>query len=417
MTVNFEIFDNQSRSSLGADSAVSGSDGIAFVTYTAGSSIGAVDIVRVTVAGVADPQDAVITVDPPGAGTLVVTVTASPDTIEAVTDVGANNQSTITATVTSDAGAVANQSVTFTTSAGTICPGTTPCEATTNASGVAKVILQSSTNLETADVQAQAGTASGTTTVAFIAGPAVDFALSASPPNLTADNNSTSTVATVVRDSAAHLVADGTTVNFSLKAASIGAGDFVEIPSSDQTKGGVASVTFRAGGDATINGGDVDIRASSGGANSDDADSTYGDGLITLIPEVIGSVTLTLDSSTLTESRLAGMKGGLSTRMGAALRHAGNHLLKQQERRKLVLLLTDGEPADIDERDPQHLRHDTKKAVEELYSTGVLTYCLTLDPNADDYVKRIFGANNYTIIDNVDKLPEQLPTLFASLTS
>jgi len=117
------------------------------------------------------------------------------------------------------------------------------------------------------------------------------------------------------------------------------------------------------------------------------------------------------------KARLAGMKGGLSTRMGAALRHAGQHLLKQQEKRKLVLLLTDGEPADIDERDPQHLRHDTKKAVEELYSTGVLTYCLTLDPNADDYVKRIFGANNYTVIDNVDKLPEQLPTLFASLTA
>lgn len=117
------------------------------------------------------------------------------------------------------------------------------------------------------------------------------------------------------------------------------------------------------------------------------------------------------------KSRLAGMKGGLSTRMGAALRHAGNHLLRQNEKRKLVLLVTDGEPADIDERDPQHLRHDTKKAVEELYSTGVLTYCLTLDPNADDYVKRIFGANNYTVIDHVDRLPEQLPVLFASLTS
>ena len=117
------------------------------------------------------------------------------------------------------------------------------------------------------------------------------------------------------------------------------------------------------------------------------------------------------------KSRLAGMKGGLSTRMGAALRHAGQHLLKQPEKRKLVLMVTDGEPADIDERDPQHLRNDTKKAVEELYSTGVITYCLTLDPNADDYVKRIFGANNYTIVDHVDKLPEQLPTLFASLTS
>ena len=117
------------------------------------------------------------------------------------------------------------------------------------------------------------------------------------------------------------------------------------------------------------------------------------------------------------KSRLAGMKGGLSTRMGTALRHAGQHLMKQPERRKLILLVTDGEPADIDERDPQHLRHDTKKAVEELYGTGVLTYCLTLDPNADAYVKRIFGENNYTIIDNVDRLPEKLPTLFASLTA
>ena len=117
------------------------------------------------------------------------------------------------------------------------------------------------------------------------------------------------------------------------------------------------------------------------------------------------------------KSRLSGMRGGLSTRMGAALRHAGTHLLKQQEKRKLILLVTDGEPADIDERDPQHLRHDTKKAVEELYSKGVLSYCLTLDANADDYVKRIFGANNYTIIDNVERLPEKLPTLFASLTA
>ncbi len=116
------------------------------------------------------------------------------------------------------------------------------------------------------------------------------------------------------------------------------------------------------------------------------------------------------------KSRLAGMQGGLSTRMGAALRHAGHHLHKQPEKRKLILLVTDGEPADIDERDPQHLRHDTKKAVEELYSTGVLTYCLTLDPNADSYVKRIFGENNYTVIDHVDRLPEQLPVLFASLT-
>ena len=79
--------------------------------------------------------------------------------------------------------------------------------------------------------------------------------------------------------------------------------------------------------------------------------------------------------------------------------------------------MTDGEPADIDERDPQHLRHDTRKAVEELYAKGILTYCLTLDENADTYVKRIFGLNNYTIVDHVGRLPEKLPALFTSLTS
>ncbi len=116
------------------------------------------------------------------------------------------------------------------------------------------------------------------------------------------------------------------------------------------------------------------------------------------------------------KSRLAGMKGGLSTRMGAAMRHAGRHLMQRPEKHKLLLIVTDGEPADIDERDPQYLRMDAKKAVEELKRTGILSYCLTLDPEADRYVARIFGANNYTIIDNVRRLPEKLPTLFASLT-
>ena len=116
------------------------------------------------------------------------------------------------------------------------------------------------------------------------------------------------------------------------------------------------------------------------------------------------------------KSRLAGMQGGYSTRMGAALRHAGDKLLQRGEKNKLVLLITDGEPADIDERDPQYLRMDTKKAVEELRRKGILTYCLTLDPHADMYVSRIFGATNYTVVDNINRLPEKLPSLFASLT-
>ena len=116
------------------------------------------------------------------------------------------------------------------------------------------------------------------------------------------------------------------------------------------------------------------------------------------------------------KSRMAGMQGGLSTRMGAALRHAGWHLAQEQAQKRLVLLVTDGAPADIDERDPQYLRHDTKKAVEELAMQGIYTYCLTLDPTADRYVSRIFGENNYSIVDHVERLPERLPNVFATLT-
>ncbi|NNE64534.1 MAG: nitric oxide reductase activation protein NorD, partial [Gammaproteobacteria bacterium] len=115
-------------------------------------------------------------------------------------------------------------------------------------------------------------------------------------------------------------------------------------------------------------------------------------------------------------ARLAGMKGGLSTRMGAALRHAGEHLLTQSASKRLVLLISDGEPADIDERDPQYLRQDAKKAVEDNAMKGVHTFCLTLDPNADRYVSRIFGKNNYSIVDNIERLPERLADVFAALT-
>jgi hypothetical protein len=116
------------------------------------------------------------------------------------------------------------------------------------------------------------------------------------------------------------------------------------------------------------------------------------------------------------KARLAGMTGQLSTRMGAAIRHAGHHLKLQRSAKKLLIVITDGEPADIDVRDPQYLRYDTKKAVEEVARNGVTTYCMSLDPRADNYVSRIFGQNNYMVVDHVARLPEKLPLLYAGLT-
>ncbi|NWF39590.1 nitric oxide reductase activation protein NorD [Mariprofundus sp. NF] len=115
------------------------------------------------------------------------------------------------------------------------------------------------------------------------------------------------------------------------------------------------------------------------------------------------------------KSRLAAMEAGFSTRMGGAMRHAAHYLKAQQADKKLMLILTDGEPADIDVDDDQLLIQDAKQAVKELGADGIYSYCINLDPKADEYVADIFGKQ-YTIIDHVDRLPEKLPELFIALT-
>jgi nitric oxide reductase activation protein len=53
--------------------------------------------------------------------------------------------------------------------------------------------------------------------------------------------------------------------------------------------------------------------------------------------------------------------------------------------------------------------------VRELDQQGIFSYCISLDAKADTYVSDIFGRQ-YTVIDHVERLPEQLPKLFMALT-
>lgn len=115
------------------------------------------------------------------------------------------------------------------------------------------------------------------------------------------------------------------------------------------------------------------------------------------------------------KGRLAAMEAGYSTRIGAAMRHAAHMLEHRQADKKLMLILTDGEPSDVDAPDERLLIEDARKAVQELDEQGIYTYCINLDPNADEYVADIFG-NAYTVIDQVERLPEKLPQVFLALT-
>lgn len=116
------------------------------------------------------------------------------------------------------------------------------------------------------------------------------------------------------------------------------------------------------------------------------------------------------------KARLMGAEGRLSTRMGTAIRHATHHLGQVKASRKLMIVLTDGAPADIDVSDPLYLRADARRAVEEAARQGVTPFCLSLDPGADAYVSRIFGPRNALVLDRVARLPERLPQLYAALT-
>ena len=115
------------------------------------------------------------------------------------------------------------------------------------------------------------------------------------------------------------------------------------------------------------------------------------------------------------KARLAAMEAGYSTRMGAAMRHAAHYLGARQADKKLMLILTDGKPSDVDAHDERLLIEDARQAVKELDQDGIFAYCISLDPKADEYVGDIFGRR-FTVIDHVERLPERLPQLFMALT-
>lgn len=116
------------------------------------------------------------------------------------------------------------------------------------------------------------------------------------------------------------------------------------------------------------------------------------------------------------KSRLAGLRGGYSTRIGAAIRHAGAELRGCLTHRRLLLIVTDGEPSDVDVLDRTYLVEDARRAVQLLAHEGIDVFCVGLDGNGTGYLSRIFGRRNVMLIDRVAALPEKLPMLYFRLT-
>lgn len=113
-------------------------------------------------------------------------------------------------------------------------------------------------------------------------------------------------------------------------------------------------------------------------------------------------------------ARLAGLSSGLSTRLGAGLRHAGAQIARVRAFRKLILVLTDGEPSDID-ASGEDLVQDARRVVLQLRSQGIDTFGVTLDPAGVGSGPAIFGKANSMPVRRVEELPARLSELYFRL--
>jgi nitric oxide reductase NorD protein len=118
----------------------------------------------------------------------------------------------------------------------------------------------------------------------------------------------------------------------------------------------------------------------------------------------------------LVRGRIAAVRPGYYTRMGAAIRQAGRVLAGQPARRRLLLLLTDGKPNDLDLYEGRYGIEDTRHAVREARELGLECFCVTIDERAGEYLPYLFGANGFVVIRRPSELPRHLPRLYARLT-
>jgi nitric oxide reductase NorD protein len=115
------------------------------------------------------------------------------------------------------------------------------------------------------------------------------------------------------------------------------------------------------------------------------------------------------------ERRIAALKPGQYTRMGAAIRHVAKGLEARPHRHRLMLVLTDGKPNDIDYYEGRYGIEDTRAAIREARHSGLSVFGITIDEHAQDYFPYIFGSGAYAIVPDAARLPTALPAIYRQL--
>jgi nitric oxide reductase NorD protein len=119
----------------------------------------------------------------------------------------------------------------------------------------------------------------------------------------------------------------------------------------------------------------------------------------------------------LVKSRIAGIAPQDYTRMGVAIRHLTTLLSRVEARTKLLITLSDGKPDDYsDNYRGEYGIEDTRQALIEAHRSGIKPFCITIDREARDYLPHMYGAVNWTLVDNVAQLPLKVADIYRRLT-
>ncbi|MEM7540620.1 MAG: VWA domain-containing protein [Pseudomonadota bacterium] len=118
-----------------------------------------------------------------------------------------------------------------------------------------------------------------------------------------------------------------------------------------------------------------------------------------------------------TKQRISGIKPKAYTRMGVAIRHLGHLLNLSRARTKLLITLSDGRPEDYGGYKGRYGIEDTRHALLELKRDGIHPFCITIDNEAQEYLPHMYGAANYAVIDEVEKLPYKVADIYRRLTT
>ncbi|KGJ06301.1 nitric oxide reductase activation protein NorD [Paracoccus sphaerophysae] len=115
------------------------------------------------------------------------------------------------------------------------------------------------------------------------------------------------------------------------------------------------------------------------------------------------------------EARIAGLSPRFYTRLGAGIRHASAGLAAQARRRRLLLVITDGKPNDLDHYEGRHGIEDSAMAVREARRAGHSVFGITVDRDGKSWFPRIFGQGGFALVPHPDRLPEALPQIYRQL--